>query len=71
MPTGQIRVQVAQMLLQILQGFALGHVIGVLLEITEPKLAILPVDIPKTFHAAKLHLRPGAGNDIVPAERES
>ena len=44
------------MLLEILQGFALSH-IGILLEITKPELAILPLHIAKTFHAAKLDPR--------------
>src|SRR6266567_5495476 len=58
----QVRVQAAQMLLEILPGFALGHVIRILLKITEPERAILPVNIPKTFHAVKVHLRPEVGN---------
>jgi hypothetical protein len=48
----------------------LGHVIRILLEITEPELAILPVNIPKTFHGMKLQPRPNVGNDIVLAERK-
>jgi hypothetical protein len=36
---------------------------------TEPELAILPVNIPKAFHAVKVPLPPGRGNDIVVAER--
>ena len=38
------------------------------LEVTEPKLAILPANIPKTFHGLKLPLRPSPGNDIVSAD---
>jgi hypothetical protein len=57
------------MLPEILQGLALGHVIGILIEITEPELAILPINVPKTFHAGKLHPRPNPGNEFVLAER--
>jgi hypothetical protein len=56
------------MLPEILQRLTLRHVIGVLLKITEPELAVLPVDIPKTFHAAKVHSRRILSNDIVLAE---
>ena len=56
------------MLLEILQGFTLGHVNRILLEVTEPEPAILPVKIPKTFDAAIVRLEPELGNDIVAAE---
>src|SRR5438552_5911265 len=56
------------MLLEVLQGFALRHVIRILFEVTKPELAILPVNIPKTFHGVKIQLRPSVGNNIVLAE---
>src|SRR5206468_4974336 len=64
----QICVQIAQMLLEVLQGFALRHVIRIVFEVTKPELAILPVNIPKTFHGVKIHLRLSLGNNIVFAE---
>ena len=66
-PARQIRVQITQMVLKILQGFALGHVIRKLLQITEPELAILPVNVSKTFHTIKVQLSLNLGNVIVPA----
>ena len=53
------------MLLKILQRFALGHVIRIFLQVTEPELAILPVNVSKTFHAIKLQLTISLSNVIV------
>jgi hypothetical protein len=69
MPARQLRVQIAQMLLKILQRFALGYVIWILLKVAQPELVILPVNIPKTFHGMKLQPQTRLGNDIVLAER--
>lgn len=65
MTARQIRVQIAQMILQIPQRVALSQIIGVLLKITEPEPAVLPVNIPKPFHGLKLALRRRPGKDIV------
>jgi hypothetical protein len=67
MPAGQIRVQIAQMLPQVLERLALRDVIRELLQVTEPKLAVLPVNVTQTFRAARLSAYPGPGNDILPA----
>jgi hypothetical protein len=56
------------MLLQILQGFALRHVIRIFLKVTKPELAILPVNIPQSFHGIKLQLGSNLGNYIMLAE---
>jgi hypothetical protein len=53
------------MLLQVLKRLALGQVVRKLFEITEPELFILPINIPKTFHAAKIAPRPEPGQAIV------
>ena len=55
------------MLLEVLQGFALRHVVRIFFEVTKPEVAILPVNIPKTFHAVKIQLRSRLGNSIVSA----
>ena len=57
------------MFLKIPQGLALGHVIRILLEVTEPELAILPVNITQTFHSLTLQPRRNARNGIMLAER--
>ena len=57
------------MLLEVLQGFALRHIIRIVFQVTKPELAILPVNIPKAFHGVKIPLRPSLGNNIVSALR--
>jgi hypothetical protein len=56
-PAGQIHVQVPQMLLQILHGFALGHVLRIVLQITEPELAILPGAITATTTSSSIRVK--------------
>jgi hypothetical protein len=63
-PSRQVCVQIAQVFLKILQGFALGHVIRILFQVTKPELAILPVNIPQTFHGLKIQRYPSSGNGI-------
>lgn len=46
MPAGQIGIEVPKMFLEILQGFPLRHVIRIVLKVTKPEFAILPVDVP-------------------------
>jgi hypothetical protein len=56
------------MLLKVLQRFALSHVIRIFLQVTEPELAILPVNVTKTFHAIKVPLSFGLSNVILSVE---
>lgn len=65
MPPSQIRIQIPQMFLQVLKRFTLGHVIGVFLQITDPKLSILPVNVPNSIHAPKLYPVPLCGQRPV------
>ena len=43
------------MLFEIFQIFSLGHVVGVLLKVAEPLVAVLPVDVPGCRHVFSLY----------------
>jgi len=51
----QIRVGIVLAFPQAFQRFALAHVNGKTIKIAKPTLAVLPGNMPRTFHAAKLH----------------
>ena len=61
MTTGKIEVQVFEVLNQVGQGLALRPVIRVFLEIPQPPLAFLPMDVFDRVHRAFLFCR----NELV------
>src|SRR5207249_8964773 len=52
---GQIIIQIKQMLLQIVQRSALGHVIRILVEISEPHFIVLPVSESNRCHRRRFY----------------
>ena len=69
MATGEVPIKISEMLLEILQRLALGEVIGKLLQVSEPELAVLPIHISKAFHAKSIGDKGSPGNPVLRAYR--
>jgi hypothetical protein len=58
----QVGVQIAKVLLEVIQRCPLGHVIGKFLQVSEPEFAILPIDKPLSFHDKMIARRSVSSN---------
>lgn len=47
---GQVIKDVLEVLLQLIEGFSLGHVIGKLFDVAQPHIVVLPIDAADRFH---------------------
>jgi|GEM_PF-5597510 len=50
LPRIQILIEISQMLLEILQTLSLGHIVWMLIQVSNPMCIYLPVSEPSRFH---------------------
>jgi len=52
----EIAIDILQVFLEFCKALTLGRIVGIIFEISQPYVSILPVHISDGFHANKLHL---------------
>jgi len=54
--TGQFLVEIPEILLEFFNGLTLSHVVGILLQVSQPHILILPVDVANRLHCFSIPL---------------
>src|SRR6185369_6147816 len=69
--TRKVLVEITKILFEFLDGFALGQIVGELLEIAKPHPLVLPMDVTSGVHGISLPQPSGQYDNGVARERET